>query len=181
MTPGRGNIFLFCFSQQLPRLHLGPLKGFLGWHGALQGPLTLPCALLPELQSNKDAARCAALCTRRSQYSIKNNWRKPCLSVRTKRTRFFPYIGGRAGTPLAPPLNDPLILLVCRAALNVTPRVTKLNFCRFSVYPSLQKCFIFICLCQIHYRTISNTPHQTSRKMWTEIHTLWFLICNKKL
>ena len=31
---------LFCSSQQLPRLHLGPLKGFLSWHGALQGPDT---------------------------------------------------------------------------------------------------------------------------------------------
>ena len=30
---------LFCSSQQLPGLRLGPLKGFLSWHGALQGPL----------------------------------------------------------------------------------------------------------------------------------------------
>ena len=29
MTPNRGNAFLFHFSRQLPRLRLGPLKGFL--------------------------------------------------------------------------------------------------------------------------------------------------------
>ena len=29
MTPRRGNIILFNSSQQLPRLRLGPLKGFL--------------------------------------------------------------------------------------------------------------------------------------------------------
>ena len=40
MTPCQGNTFLFCFSHQLPRLRLGPMKGFLSWHGALQGPLT---------------------------------------------------------------------------------------------------------------------------------------------
>ena len=34
----RGDAFLFCSSQQLSRLCLGPLKGFLSWHGALQGP-----------------------------------------------------------------------------------------------------------------------------------------------
>ena len=32
---GRQNTILFCSSQQLPRLRLGPLKGFLGWQGAL--------------------------------------------------------------------------------------------------------------------------------------------------
>ena len=29
MTPHRGNTIFFCSSQQLPRLRLGPLKGFL--------------------------------------------------------------------------------------------------------------------------------------------------------
>ena len=29
MTPHRGNTILFCSSQQLPRLRLGPSKGFL--------------------------------------------------------------------------------------------------------------------------------------------------------
>ena len=38
--PSLGNTTLFRSSQQLPRLHPGPLKGFLSWHGALQGPST---------------------------------------------------------------------------------------------------------------------------------------------
>ena len=38
--PRQGFTFLFCSSQQLPRLRLGPLKGFLSWHGTLQGPST---------------------------------------------------------------------------------------------------------------------------------------------
>ena len=38
MTPCRGTTILFRSSQQLPRLRLGHLKGFLSWHGALQGP-----------------------------------------------------------------------------------------------------------------------------------------------
>ena len=32
--------FLLRSFLQLPRLRLGPLKGFLSWHGALQGPST---------------------------------------------------------------------------------------------------------------------------------------------
>ena len=40
MTPRRGNTIPFRSSQQLPRLRLRPLKGFLSWHGALQGPST---------------------------------------------------------------------------------------------------------------------------------------------
>ena len=36
-------------SQQLPRLSNGPLKGFLSYHGALQGLSTLPRELLLEL------------------------------------------------------------------------------------------------------------------------------------
>ena len=35
-----GNTFLFCFSQQLPHLHLGSLKGFLNSHSTLQEPST---------------------------------------------------------------------------------------------------------------------------------------------
>ena len=38
ITPRRGNT-LFCSSQQLTRLCLGPLQGFLSWHGTLQRPL----------------------------------------------------------------------------------------------------------------------------------------------
>ena len=40
MTPHRGNTILFRSSQQLPRLRLGPSKGFLSCHGALLGPST---------------------------------------------------------------------------------------------------------------------------------------------
>ena len=40
MTPHQGNTILFRSSQQLPRLRLGPSKGFLSWHGALLGPST---------------------------------------------------------------------------------------------------------------------------------------------
>ena len=47
MNPHRAK-YLFS-SQQLPRLSLGPLEGFLSFHGALQGPSTLPRALLLEL------------------------------------------------------------------------------------------------------------------------------------
>ena len=36
----KGNTFLFRSSQQLPCLRLGPLKGFMSWHGAHQGPPT---------------------------------------------------------------------------------------------------------------------------------------------
>ena len=36
-----GEILVLCSSsQQLPRLRLGPLKGFLSWHGALLRPST---------------------------------------------------------------------------------------------------------------------------------------------
>ena len=40
MTPHWGNTVLFRSSQQLFGLCLGPLKGFLSCHGALQVPLT---------------------------------------------------------------------------------------------------------------------------------------------
>ena len=36
MTPQRGNTILFCSSQQLPLLRLGPLKSFLSCHIAIQ-------------------------------------------------------------------------------------------------------------------------------------------------
>ena len=49
----RDNIFLFCSSQQPPCFGLRPLKGYSRWHGALQGPSTLPHALLPELERYK--------------------------------------------------------------------------------------------------------------------------------
>ena len=40
MTPGREKTFLSRLSHQIPRPRLGRLKGFLSWHGALQGPST---------------------------------------------------------------------------------------------------------------------------------------------
>ena len=40
MTPRQENAVFFCSSQQLPCLSLGPLKGFLSSHGAIQGPST---------------------------------------------------------------------------------------------------------------------------------------------
>ena len=40
MTPSWGNTILFRSSRQLPRLRLGPSKGFLSWHGALLRPST---------------------------------------------------------------------------------------------------------------------------------------------
>ena len=59
MTPHRGNTILFRSSQQLPRLHLVPLKGFELPSRALDSP----CALLLELQRYKDTVKCAALGT----------------------------------------------------------------------------------------------------------------------
>ena len=54
---------LFHFSQQLPRLNLGPLKGSLTRISAFQGPSTLLLELLLELQRNQDTARfCIILC-----------------------------------------------------------------------------------------------------------------------
>ena len=50
VTPHQGNTVLFRSSQQLPRLHLGPLKGFLSWHVALQ---RLARELLPEMQGQR--------------------------------------------------------------------------------------------------------------------------------
>ena len=54
MTPSRGNTILFRSSRRLPRLRLGPLKGFLSRHGTLQGPSTChdPCALL--MRNNRE-------------------------------------------------------------------------------------------------------------------------------
>ena len=51
-TPRQGNTFLFCSYKQLSLLWLGPFKGFLSRHGALQGPS--PRALLLDPQRNKD-------------------------------------------------------------------------------------------------------------------------------
>ena len=77
MTPCWGNTVLFRSYQQLPCPCLGPLKGAVSAQKALfQAPsqkglfeltqrpsraLYSPCALLSELQRDKDTVRCAAL------------------------------------------------------------------------------------------------------------------------
>ena len=61
MPPCRGNAVLFCSSQQLPCLCLGPLKGFFELTRRPSRALDSPRALLPELQRNKNTVRCAAL------------------------------------------------------------------------------------------------------------------------
>ena len=57
----RGYIFLFCSCHQLP--FLWSLKDSLIWQGALPGPSTLPCVLLPELQRKKANVRRGGLAT----------------------------------------------------------------------------------------------------------------------
>ena len=54
ITPHHGNTILFRSSQQLPRLRLGPLKGFFDLTRRPSRALNSPCALLLELQRNKD-------------------------------------------------------------------------------------------------------------------------------
>ena len=61
MTPCWGNTILFRSSQQLPHLSIGLLKGSMSRHGALQGPSTWTCTLLPELQRQRDAVGHVAL------------------------------------------------------------------------------------------------------------------------
>ena len=88
MTPIWGNTFLFRSSQQLPRLRLGPSKGFLSWHGALLGPS--PRALLAELQRYKDTIRSAPghrqkQLTQTLVKSLKNILFTPIISLLVKR------------------------------------------------------------------------------------------------
>ena len=56
----KGKTLLFCSFHQHPHLSLGPMKDRYGWHEAVQGPSTLPCMLLPEVQQ-KDTVRCGTL------------------------------------------------------------------------------------------------------------------------
>ena len=57
MTPNIGeDIVLFRSLQQLLSLPLDPLNGFLIWLDALQGPSTLLCVLLLELQRYRASA-----------------------------------------------------------------------------------------------------------------------------
>ena len=57
MTLRGRDTFLFPSSQEVPRLRHRSLRGFLGWYGALQGPLTRLIWL--ELHSIKDTVRCS--------------------------------------------------------------------------------------------------------------------------
>ena len=85
MTPHLGNTILFRSSQQLPRLRLGPSKGFLSWHGALLGPSTRLVHCFRNYRDTRTPSGVARL-ARRSQGTVNNNWRKPWLCVCWKRT-----------------------------------------------------------------------------------------------
>ena len=61
MTSRRGNTLIFRSSQQLPRLRLGPLKGFFELTRRSSRALDSPPALLLELQRYKDTVRCAVV------------------------------------------------------------------------------------------------------------------------
>ena len=85
MTP-RGNTILFRSSQQLPHLRLGPLKGFLSWHGALQGPSTrLVCCFRNYTRTPSDVLHKGAIVPpgHRQEQLIQT------LIVRLLRTHFF--------------------------------------------------------------------------------------------
>ena len=85
MTPHWGNTIIFPSIQQLPRLCLGPLKSFLSWHDALQGPLTCLVHCFQnyiETRTQSGTPRQAE----KPQGTFKNSWRKPWLCVRWKRT-----------------------------------------------------------------------------------------------
>ena len=87
MTPCRGNTFLFRSSQQLPRLRLGPLKGFFELTQRPSRALDSPYALLPELQRNKDTVWCATL-----DAEVPGNSQElvaQALLVRLLKTHFF--------------------------------------------------------------------------------------------
>ena len=62
MTPRR-DTFLFRYSQQIPFLRLGPLKGFRVTERPSRA-LDSPCLLLPEKQRGKDTFRCPKLVTK---------------------------------------------------------------------------------------------------------------------
>ena len=82
LFPHRGNTFLFRSSKQLPRLRLGPLKGFFELTRRPSRALNSPCALLLELQRYKDTD--VPLYARRSQDNVKN--RTPKTLRLMKRT-----------------------------------------------------------------------------------------------
>ena len=87
MTPSRGNTILFHSSQQLPRLRLGPSKGFFELTWRPTRSLDSPCALLPELQRYKDTVRCGAPGAKVSGH--RQQQLTQTLIVRLLKTHFF--------------------------------------------------------------------------------------------
>ena len=73
---GKSMTFLFRSSQQFPRLRLAPLKGFLCWQSALQGPST---SLVRYFWNYRDTMILPLV--RGAQDVIKSNWPKPWLCV----------------------------------------------------------------------------------------------------
>ena len=76
--------FLLRSFLQLPRLRLGPLKGFLSWHGALQGPST---RLVRCFRSYRDTRTLSGV--QRSQYTVKNIW-APLLGSPDRERTYWP-------------------------------------------------------------------------------------------
>ena len=106
MSPRWGNTFLFRSPHKLPRLHLGPLKGFLSWHGVLA--LCYASGTTKKRKTIMSAALGAEV-PRYNQY----NWRKPWLGVCWKCTCLHTildceksielnWVGDIACLPLAP-------------------------------------------------------------------------------
>ena len=87
MTPSRGNTILCSSSQQLPRLCLGPLKGFLSWQDVLQGPSTFPLRCFQKYRETRTLS-CVLHSGQRSQDTVRNIWSKPGLCVCWKHTSF---------------------------------------------------------------------------------------------
>ena len=61
MIPNQEDTFLFCYSQHLARLCIGPIEGLFELTRRPSRALDSPRALLPELQRNKDTVRCGAI------------------------------------------------------------------------------------------------------------------------
>ena len=59
MTPRHENTILYLYSEQLTRL--GPWRGFLSLHSALQWPSTLPVQCLWNYKQDKYTVCCAML------------------------------------------------------------------------------------------------------------------------
>ena len=87
MTPHPEETILFRSSQQLPRLRLGPLKGFFELTCHPSRALDLPRALFPELNRIKDTIRGVALGAKVLGHRKKQL--PKTFIVRLLRTNFF--------------------------------------------------------------------------------------------